>query len=118
MLSNPPPLYESDDDNSTIPYFGESRDKVHRGGDKVDDGTNGDNVNEQKPTEEQKNACINLCSNVRNQNWILLRGPIQLDTSSYTNDEDIYRAVFGDTDERVQVCVICYTLCPCEVNSA
>ena len=28
---------------------------------------------------------------------------------SYTNEEDISRAVFGNTDEGSHVCVICYT---------
>ncbi len=37
---------------------------------------------------------------------------------SYTNDEEISRAVFGDTDEWARVCVICYISCPREVNSA
>ena len=31
---------------------------------------------------------------------------------SYTNEEDISRAVFGNTDEGSHVCVICYTSSP------
>jgi rubrerythrin len=31
---------------------------------------------------------------------------------SYTYEEDISRAVFGDTDEGTHVCVICYTTSP------
>ncbi len=30
---------------------------------------------------------------------------------SYTNEEEISRAVFGDTDEGGQTCIICYNLC-------
>ncbi len=52
--------HKSDDDDSSIPYFGESGDKVHKGKDKVDDGTNGDRANQHKPTEEEKNARINF----------------------------------------------------------
>jgi hypothetical protein len=29
---------------------------------------------------------------------------------SYRNDEEIARAVFGDTDEGTQICIICYNL--------
>ncbi len=29
---------------------------------------------------------------------------------SYTNDEDMLRAVFGDTSEARQTCIMCYTL--------
>ena len=31
---------------------------------------------------------------------------------SYTNEEDISRAVFGNTDEGTHICVICYTYSP------
>ncbi len=29
---------------------------------------------------------------------------------SYWNDEEIFRAVFGDADEDGQICIICYNL--------
>jgi hypothetical protein len=31
---------------------------------------------------------------------------------SYTNEEDISRVVFGNTDEGTHICVICYTYSP------
>jgi len=42
---NPPLPFESDDDDRTIPYFSDGRDKVHDGGEKVDDEKNGDKFN-------------------------------------------------------------------------
>ena len=30
---------------------------------------------------------------------------------SYTNSEDMSRAVFGDTSEARQTCIMCYNLC-------
>ena len=30
---------------------------------------------------------------------------------SYTNEEEMLRANFGDTDEGGQICIICYYLC-------
>ncbi len=30
---------------------------------------------------------------------------------SYTNDEDMPRAVFGDTTKARQTCIMCYNLC-------
>jgi hypothetical protein len=31
---------------------------------------------------------------------------------SYLNNEEIWRAVFGDSDDRARLCNICYSLCP------
>jgi hypothetical protein len=93
--------------NSTIHSVDEiPGEKVHHHHNNVDAGSNGGNVNQHM----QKR--VEVDSNVADQ--LLWRCP----QCSYTNDEDISRAVFGDTDEWAQVCVICYIICPCEVNSA
>ncbi len=72
----------------------------------VDTGSNGGNDNQHK----QNKVEIDLNS----ADQLLWRCP----QCSYTIDEEISRAVFGDTDEWAQVCVICYISCPHEVNSA
>ena len=79
--------------------------KVRHCHNNVDTGSNGGNVNQLKQTgvEGYPNSAVQLC-------W---RCP----QCSYTNNEDISRAVFGDTDEWARVCVICYIICPPEVNS-
>ena len=58
MIDNPPPLVESGDYDSTIPYVGKSRDKVHNGKDNVnvDGGTNGDKVNYSPKVE----VCVSI----------------------------------------------------------
>jgi hypothetical protein len=92
--------------NSTIHSIGETPgEKVHHGHNNVDSGSNGGTVNQLKQTgvEGYPNSAVQLC-------W---RCP----QCSYTNNEDISRAVFGDTDEWARVCVICYIICPPEVNS-
>ena len=64
MISNPPPLFESDDDDSSIPYFCDGWDVHHNGGDEVDYSKIGDNSSQKveecdsiphKQTEEEKN---------------------------------------------------------------
>jgi hypothetical protein len=72
----------------------------------TDAGSNGGNVNQHKQTRVE----VDLTST----DQLLWRCP----RCSYTNNEEISRAVFGDTDEWAQVCVICYISCPREVNSA
>jgi transposase-like protein len=80
--------------------------KVNHRHKNVDTGSNGGNVNQHKQTRVE----VDLNS----ADQLLWRCP----QCSYTNDEEISRAVFGDTDEWAQVCVICYISCPREVNSA
>mgnify|MGYP000941305438 CR=1 FL=1 len=80
--------------------------KVNHRHKNVDTGSNGGNVNQHKQTRVE----VDLNS----ADQLLWRCP----QCSYTNDEEISRAVFGDTDEWARVCVICYISCPREVNSA
>jgi hypothetical protein len=79
--------------------------KVNHRHKNVDTGSKGGNVNQHKQTRVE----VDLNS----ADQLLWRCP----QCSYTNDEEISRAVFGDTDEWAQVCVICYISCPREVNS-
>jgi hypothetical protein len=72
----------------------------------VDDGSNGGNADQHK----QNRVEVDLTS-ADQLLWRCLQ-------CSYTKNEEISRAVFGDTDEWAQVCVICYIICPREVNSA
>ncbi len=80
--------------------------KVNHRHKNVDAGSNGGNVNQHKQTR------VEVDSNSASE--LLWRCP----QCSYTNNEEISMAVFGDTDEWAQVCVICYIGCPCEANSA
>ncbi len=79
---------------------------MHHSHNNVDAGSNCGNVNQHKQTEVEVD-----CNSADLLHW---RCP----QCSYTNDEDISRAVFGDTDEGARVCDICYISCPCKVNSA
>jgi hypothetical protein len=72
----------------------------------VDAGSNGGNVNKHKQTRVE----VDLTS----ADQLLWRCP----QCSYTDDEEISRAVFGDTNEWARVCVICYISCPHEVKKA
>jgi hypothetical protein len=93
--------------NSTADSIGETPgEKVNHRHNNVDAGSNGGNVNQHSQTRVE----VDLNS----ADQLLWRCP----QCSYTNNEEISRAVFGDTDEWTQVCVICYISCPCEVNSA
>jgi hypothetical protein len=93
--------------NSTVDYFGETPgENVNHRHNNVDTGSNGGNVNQHKHTRVE----VDLNS----ADQFLWRCP----QCCYTNNEEISRAVFGDTDEWAQVCVICYISCPREVNSA
>jgi hypothetical protein len=72
----------------------------------VDAGSNGGNVNQHKQTRVEVDLTF--------ADQLLWRCP----QCSYTNDEEISRAVFGDMDKWARVCVICYISSPPEVNSA
>jgi hypothetical protein len=75
-------------DNSTIHSVGETPgEKVHHRHNNVVAGSNGDNVNQHKQTKVE----VDLNS----ADQLLWKCP----QCSYTNDEDISRAAFGDTDE-------------------
>ncbi len=100
-------MTQTEKGDSTIHSIGETPgEKVHHCHKNVDAGSNGGNVNQHKQTR------VEVDSNSTDQlHW---RCP----HCSYTNDEDISRAVFGDTNELAQVCLICYISCPCDINSA
>jgi hypothetical protein len=83
--------------NSTIHSVGEtSGEKAHHCHNNVDAGSNGGNVNQHKQTK--------VYVDLNSADQMLWRCP----QCSYTNDKDISRAGFGDTDEWARVCVICY----------
>jgi hypothetical protein len=98
----------SEKDNSTVvDSVGETPgENVHHHPKNIDAGSNGGYVNQHKQTREE----VDLIS----ADQLLWRCP----QCSYTNNEEISRAVFGDMDEWARVCVICYFSCPPEVNSA
>ncbi len=79
---------------------------MHHHHNNVDTGSNDGNDNQLKLTTVE----VDLNS----ADQLLWRCP----QCSYTNNEDISRDVFGDTNEWAQVSVVCYISCPCEVNSA
>ena len=81
--------------NSTIHIIGETpAEMVHHRHNNMDTGSNGGNVNQHKQTK------VEVDSNSSDQ--LLWRCP----QCSDTKNEEISRAVFGDTDEWARVCVI------------
>jgi hypothetical protein len=88
-------MTQTEKGNSTIHSIGETPgEKVHHCHNNVDAGYNGGNVNQHKQTRVE----VDLNST----DQLLWRCP----HCSYTNNEDISRAVFGDDNEWAQVCVI------------
>jgi hypothetical protein len=80
--------------NSTIHSVGETPgENVNHCHNNVDAGSNGGNVDQHKQTKVE----VDLNS----ADQLLWRCP----QCSYTNNEEISRAVFGDMDEWAQVCV-------------
>jgi hypothetical protein len=93
--------------NSTVDSIGKTPgEKVNHHHNSMDTGSNGGNANQHKQTR------VEVALHSTDQ--LLWRCP----QCSYTKDEEISRAVFGDTDEWAQVCVICYISYPREVNIA
>jgi hypothetical protein len=81
-------MTQTEKGNSTIHRIGETPgEKVHHCHNNVDAGSNGSNVNQYKQTRVE----VDLNST----DQLLWRCP----HCSYTNDEDISGAVFGDTDQ-------------------